>query len=316
MQSSTDLLQVKDIRKSFASGQGLLRRLAGGKASSVTVLDGISFDIQRGQTFGLVGESGCGKSTLARVVAGLMAPDSGQISLMARDGTPPRLQMIFQDPYSSLNSRWTIGAIIAEPIKAHKLRSGAGIAARVHELLEHVGLSAADAQKYPHEFSGGQRQRISIARALAGEPSFLICDEPTSALDVSVQAQILNLLKDLQEELDLTYLFITHNLSVVRMMAHQIGVMYLGQMVEIADSVTLFQAPKHPYTAQLLRAAPDLDARDRSLYPISGEMPSLTRLPTGCRFHNRCPRAMEDCHASVPRLVENQQSQVRCFHPN
>ena len=214
----------------------------------------------------------------------------------------PRQQMIFQDPFSSLNGRWTVARIIAEPIILKRLRSGPAIRVRVEELLQQVGLSAADAEKYPQEFSGGQRQRIAIARALAGEPHFLILDEPTSALDVSVQAQILNLLRDLQRDLQLTCLFITHNLAVVRIMADRIGVMYLGRIVEIGTADALFANPRHPYSALLLKAAPDLDIVDRSLHPVPGELPSGLSPPSGCSFHPRCPRARDLCKASEPKL--------------
>lgn len=311
----SDLLVVDNVRKTFQSSQGWLHRLTGQVPPRATALDGVSFSIPRGTTFGLVGESGCGKSTLARIIAGLMQPDSGSVSLLQADGRRPRLQMIFQDPFSSLNSRWRIDRIISEPIHAHRLKSGKAVRRRVDELLEHVGLSPADAMKYPHEFSGGQRQRISIARALAGEPTFLICDEPTSALDVSVQAQILNLLKDLQAEFDLTYLFITHNLSVVRVMAHRIGVMYLGQLIEIAEQDALFDRPAHPYAEMLLKAAPDLDVADRSLHPIPGEVPGLLALPPGCRFQNRCPWSEERCATTQPQMALSGNSSVRCFFP-
>jgi peptide/nickel transport system ATP-binding protein len=312
---TSDLLVVDNLRKTFQYSQTWLHRLAGQIPPRATALDGVSFRIPRGTTFGLVGESGCGKSTLARIIAGLMKPDSGSVSLLQADGRRPRMQMIFQDPFSSLNGRWRIDRIISEPIRAHDLRNGAGIRRRVDELLEHVGLSSADAAKYPHEFSGGQRQRISIARALAGEPTFLICDEPTSALDVSVQAQILNLLKDLQAEFDLTYLFITHNLSVVRVMAHQIGVMYLGQLIELAEQDALFNAPAHPYTEMLLKAAPDLDVAERALYPIAGEVPSLLALPTGCCFQNRCPWRSDTCVQAHPEASVSGRSEVRCHLP-
>ncbi|PLP56663.1 ABC transporter ATP-binding protein [Mesorhizobium loti] len=312
---SPDLLVVDDVRKTFQSSQSWLHRLTGQVPPRAMALDGVSFHIPRGTTFGLVGESGCGKSTLARIIAGLMQPDSGSVSLLQADGRRPRMQMIFQDPFSSLNSRWRIDRIIAEPIHAHRLRSGKAVRQRVDELLEHVGLSPADATKYPHEFSGGQRQRISIARALAGEPTFLICDEPTSALDVSVQAQILNLLKDLQAEFDLTYLFITHNLSVVRVMAHQIGVMYLGQLIEVAEQNALFDQPAHPYAEMLLKAVPDLDVEARDLHPIPGEVPSLLALPTGCRFQNRCPWMQARCAETQPPMSRAGNSSVRCFIP-
>jgi peptide/nickel transport system ATP-binding protein len=300
--SASDFLILNNVSKVYRRNQSLLERLKKNETGGTKAVSDVSLTVHHGETMGLVGESGCGKSTLARLVSGLMAPTSGEISFPPNaEGNKPRLQMIFQDPYSSLNGRWTIEDIIAEPIRVHKLRNGrAAIRARVDELLVQVGLSAADAEKYPQEFSGGQRQRICIARALAGEPEFLILDEPTSALDVSVQAQILNLLRDLQKNLHLTSLFITHNLSVVRIMADRIGVMYLGELVEEATSVELFRKPRHPYTRLLIDAAPDMDTSDRSLHPIAGELPNPAFPPSGCRFHTRCPFAQDICRNTVP----------------
>ncbi|CDZ65827.1 Oligopeptide/dipeptide ABC transporter, ATPase subunit [Neorhizobium galegae bv. orientalis] len=300
--SASDFLILNHVSKVYRLNQSLLERLKKNETGGTKAVSDVSLTVHHGETMGLVGESGCGKSTLARLVSGLMAPTSGEISFPPNaSGNKPRLQMIFQDPYSSLNGRWTIEDIIAEPIRVHKLRNGrAAIRARVDELLVQVGLSAADAEKYPQEFSGGQRQRICIARALAGEPEFLILDEPTSALDVSVQAQILNLLRDLQKNLHLTSLFITHNLSVVRIMADRIGVMYLGELVEEATSVELFRKPRHPYTRLLIDAAPDMDTSDRSLHPIAGELPNPAFPPSGCRFHTRCPFAQDICRNTVP----------------
>jgi len=300
--SVQDFLTLTGVSKVYRRGQSLLERLKKTDAGGTKAVSDVSLVVRHGETVGLVGESGCGKSTLARLVSGLMTPTSGEI-VFRRDkaGRTPRLQMIFQDPYSSLNGRWTIEDIIAEPIRVHKLRKGrAAIRTRVDELLVQVGLSPADAEKYPQEFSGGQRQRICIARALAGEPEFLILDEPTSALDVSVQAQILNLLRDLQKNLHLTSLFITHNLSVVRIMADRIGVMYLGELVEEAPSEELFRRPRHPYTRLLIDAAPDMDTDDRSLHPIAGELPNPAFPPSGCRFHTRCPFAKDVCRSTVP----------------
>jgi peptide/nickel transport system ATP-binding protein len=300
--SASDFLILNHVSKVYRRNQSLLERLKKSESGGTKAVSDVSLTVRYGETMGLVGESGCGKSTLARLVSGLMAPTSGEISFPPNaSGNKPRLQMIFQDPYSSLNGRWTIEDIIAEPIRVHKLRNGrAAIRARVDELLVQVGLSAADAEKYPQEFSGGQRQRICIARALAGEPEFLILDEPTSALDVSVQAQILNLLRDLQKNLHLTSLFITHNLSVVRIMADRIGVMYLGELVEEATSEELFRKPRHPYTRLLIDAAPDMDTSDRSLHPIAGELPNPAFPPSGCRFHTRCPFAQDICRDTVP----------------
>ncbi|MFB9949634.1 ABC transporter ATP-binding protein [Rhizobium puerariae] len=302
MSSAPDFLILNHVSKIYRRSQGFLERLKKADASGTKAVSDVSLTVRHGETMGLVGESGCGKSTLARLVSGLMEPTAGEIAFR-RDaaGRTPRLQMIFQDPYSSLNGRWTIEDIVAEPIRVHRLRQGrAAIRARVDELLTQVGLSPADAEKYPQEFSGGQRQRICIARALAGEPEFLILDEPTSALDVSVQAQILNLLRDLQKNLSLTSLFITHNLSVVRIMADRIGVMYLGELVEEAPSEELFRRPHHPYTRLLIDAAPDMDIGDRSLHPIAGELPNPAFPPRGCRFHTRCPFAGDVCRTTAP----------------
>src|SRR5689334_9630131 len=257
-------------------------------------VDGVSFDVQAGETLALVGESGCGKSTVARLIVGLYAPTEGRVEFRGR-----RLQMIFQDPYASLNPRWRVRDIVAEPIRF----LGTGV--RVDEMLVQVGLSPDDGDKYPHEFSGGQRQRISIARALAGEPDFLVCDEPTSALDVSVQAQILNLMSDLQTRLGLTYLFISHNLAVVSQVADRVGVMYLGRMVELAPASVLFLRPRHPYTRMLLDAVPDLGMSGKARTPVAGEVPNPLAPPPGCAFHPRCPHANERCRAERPAFVNS-----------
>jgi len=258
-----------------------------------------------------VGESGCGKSTVARLSVGLYGPTSGTVMFDGRDLAQARakadqrrrMQMIFQDPYASLNPRWRVADIIAEPIRAHRLMGdAASIRRRVDELLRLVGLAPADGEKYPHEFSGGQRQRISIARALSSNPEFLVCDEPTSALDVSVQAQILNLMKDLQRELKLTYLFISHNLAVVFHISDRVGVMYLGRLVELADARSLFANPQHPYTRMLLDAIPDLDMTGRARTPVAGEVPNPLDPPTGCAFHPRCPFADARCRQERPEL--------------
>ncbi len=275
-------------------------------------VDGVDFRIARGETLALVGESGCGKSTVAKLVTGLVKPSEGAIAFR---GDASRVQMIFQDPYASLNPRWRVGRIVAEPIRTlDPKRPEAEVARRVDELLETVGLSPRDGRKYPHEFSGGQRQRISIARALAGEPEFLVCDEPTSALDVSVQAQILNLMKRLQRELGLTYLFISHDLSVVRHMADMIAVMYLGRIVEIAPKAELFADPRHPYTRLLLETIPDLDAPRRDRAPMGGEVPSPIDPPKGCAFHPRCPLAFDRCRAARPELAPaGEGGRAACF---
>jgi peptide/nickel transport system ATP-binding protein len=306
-------LQVHDVARHFPVSNGLLRSALGSAPRAVRAIDGVSFGIRRGETFSLVGESGCGKSTLARLVAGLDKPSSGSVAFADAKQVGHRIQMIFQDPYASLNPRYRVGTAIAEPIRFQKLLPEAEVMPRVHELLRQVGLSPADAQKFPHEFSGGQRQRVSIARALAGNPTFLVCDEPTSALDVSVQAQILNLLKRLQERLGLTCLFISHNLAVINYVSHNVGVMYLGRLAEVAPTRTLFEAPKHPYTQMLLAALPQLENRGRDKAPILGEIPSPLEPPSGCTFHPRCPHANARCQAEKPELhAQPDGSQVAC----
>jgi peptide/nickel transport system ATP-binding protein len=305
-------LEVSNVTRHFPVDGGLLRVL-GGAPRSVKAVDGVGFRIRRGETFSLVGESGCGKSTLARLVAGLDAPSTGTIRFADAAQKGHRIQMVFQDPYASLNPRYRVGTAIAEPIRFQKLLPEARVMPRVHELLCQVGLSPADALKFPHEFSGGQRQRVSIARALAGNPSFLVCDEPTSALDVSVQAQILNLLRDLQAQLALTCLFISHNLAVINYVSHDVGVMYLGRLAEVGPTRVLFEAPKHPYTQLLLAALPQLDTRGRDKTPIAGEIPSQLDPPSGCTFHPRCPHANERCQREVPALrVQADGAQVAC----
>jgi len=309
------LVEVQDLARYFDVSKPLLNRLLeGGKRQILRAVDGVSFDIPRGRTFALVGESGCGKSTVARCVVGLYPLSRGKMifegvdiaSMRTREAMRPfrrRLQMIFQDPYASLNPRWRVRDIIAEPIRAHAILSGReAIDARVDELLTQVKLNPRDGEKYPHEFSGGQRQRISIARALASNPEFLVCDEPTSALDVSVQAQILNLMKDLQRELGLTYLFISHNLAVVFHISDRVGVMYLGRLVELADARALFENPQHPYTRMLLDAIPDLDMTGRARTPVAGEVPNPLDPPKGCAFNPRCPFANDRCRTERPEL--------------
>jgi len=282
---------------------------------TLQAVDGVSFEIERGTTLALVGESGCGKSTVARLLVGLYEPTRGSLRFDGQDAhaayrSPQsrairrRVQMIFQDPYASLNPRWTVADIVAEPLREHGLLTDAkDLLARVGELLEQVGLAAHDGDKYPHQFSGGQRQRISIARALATHPEFLVCDEPTSALDVSVQAQVLNLMKDLQRQQGLTYLFISHNLAVVRHMSDRVGVMYLGRLVELADKATLFAAPRHPYTRMLLDAIPRLHATGQARTPVQGEVPNPMAPPPGCSFHPRCPHANSRCQAERPQML-------------
>jgi peptide/nickel transport system ATP-binding protein len=309
------LLQVAHAAKTFdVSPPWLTRALARQHRLLLHAVDDVSFDIRRGETLGLVGESGCGKSTVARLIVGLYRLSSGAITYAGADvGTLAsgkrnrtlrrKLQMIFQDPYASLNPRWRVVDIVAEPIRAQRLLRGQrAIVARVGELLTQVGLAAADGQKYPHQFSGGQRQRISIARALASEAEFLVCDEPTSALDVSVQAQVLNLMRDLQRALGLTYLFISHNLAVVHHVADRVGVMYLGRIVELADKATLFATPQHPYTRMLLDAIPDIAMSGKARTPVAGEVPNPLAPPPGCTFHPRCPYANDRCRIEIPVL--------------
>jgi peptide/nickel transport system ATP-binding protein len=321
------LLQVAHAGKTFdVSPPWLARTLGRQPRQLLHAVDDVSFDIRRGETLGLVGESGCGKSTVARLIVGLYRPSSGSIVYAGEDvatlatgkasrGLRRRLQMIFQDPYASLNPRWRVVDIVAEPIRAHRLVVGKqAIRARVDALLSHVGLAAADGQKYPHQFSGGQRQRISIARALASEPEFLVCDEPTSALDVSVQAQVLNLMRDLQRELGLTYLFISHNLAVVHHVADRVGVMYLGRIVELADKKALFGSPQHPYTRMLLDAIPDLAMTGKSRTPVAGEVPNPLTPPPGCTFHPRCPHANDRCRSVVPQLLPAQAGAMVACH--
>ena len=290
----------------------LQRVLAREPRRSLRAVDDVSFTISQGTTFALVGESGCGKSTIARLAVGLYRPSNGDIlfesqplsSVRAQPAMRRRMNMIFQDPYASLNPRWRVSDIVAEPIRAFQLATRPNeVQGRVGSLLAQVGLTVRDGDKYPHEFSGGQRQRISIARALASEPDFLVCDEPTSALDVSVQAQILNLMRDLQQRLGLTYLFISHNLAVVRHMADWLGVMYLGRIVEQGPAETIFQRPRHPYTRLLLDAIPDLEQVGRARTPVGGELPSPIAPPSGCAFHPRCPLARERCRVETPLHV-------------
>jgi oligopeptide/dipeptide ABC transporter ATP-binding protein len=308
------LLDVRHLVKHFTVGGGLF----GGTLGLVRAVDDVSFAIRRGETLGLVGESGCGKTTTGRCILQLERPTSGQVIFEGRDLTTVepaelrrarrRMQVIFQDPYSSLNPRMTVGQILAEPIAVHGLIPDATRRrARVRELLQRVGLLAQHADRYPHQLSGGQRQRVGIARALAVEPSLIICDEPVSALDVSIQAQIINLLEDLQAELGLTYLFIAHDLAVVRHISDRVAVMYLGKIVELADRQELYEHPLHPYTQALLAAVPipdpELEAR-RPRTVLGGEVPSPLNPPPGCVFHPRCPIAVTACRAEVPPLRE------------
>ncbi len=303
------VLSVRNISMHFPIYKGVVRRQVG----SIKALDDVSFDIKRGQTLGLVGESGCGKSTTGRVIMRLYEPTTGQVHFDGVDITAlhgselrdmrPRMQMIFQDPQACLNPRMTVGSIIAEPLEEHGRVRGAAKQARVQELLDAVGLNPKFADRYPHEFSGGQRQRIGIARALALDPDLIVCDEPIAALDVSIQAQVINLLEELQDRLGLTYLFISHDLSMVRHFADNVAVMYLGKIAELAPVDELFSSPKHPYTKALLSAVPipdpEIEAqRERIL--LTGDVPGAANPPEGCRFCTRCPIAVAKCNEVMP----------------
>ena len=302
------LLEIKDLKKHYAVRSGLLKTQRG----IVRAVDGANLSVGKGETVGLVGESGCGKSTLARLVLGLEAPTSGEVLL---NGTPldqwdrieqrRTVQMIFQDPYSSLNPRWKIGSIVREPLDIHKLGSPTERRAKALDILRRVGLGKEDADRYPHEFSGGQRQRVAIARALPLEPDLIVCDEPVSALDVSIRAQVLNLLKELQQEFGLAYLFISHDLSVIGHLCDRVAVMYLGRIVELSDRASFFHGPLHPYAKALLSAVPVPDpAKQRSHALLKGEPPSSMQPPTGCPFHPRCPEVMDICRTTRPDFLE------------
>ena len=319
------LVVAHDLAKTFDVSAPWLNRVLEGKPRQLLhAVDGVSFEIQRGQTLALVGESGCGKSTVARLLVGLYETTRGGLSFDGQDAhaafkSPDakamrkRIQMIFQDPYASLNPRWTVEAIIGEPLQEHGMISDASeLQARVAELLQSVGLSALDMPKYPHQFSGGQRQRISIARALATAPEFLVCDEPTSALDVSVQAQVLNIMKDLQRERGLTYLFISHNLAVVRHVSDHVGVMYLGRLVELADKHSLFSNPQHPYTRMMLDAIPKMHDTGQARTPVQGEVPNPLNPPSGCSFHPRCPLVTDRCKTERPAWRELKGIKIAC----
>ena len=309
--SAAPLLQVQNLKKHFVIQKGLLRRSAG----HVYAVDGVTFHIEKGETLGLVGESGCGKSTVGRAVLRLIEPSEGSIRLEGQDIThlsmkelrPYRRQMqiIFQDPFASLDPRMSAGEIVGEPLRVHRLGRAKVRRARVAELFARVGLRKAQMSSYPHQFSGGQRQRIGIARALALSPQLIVADEPVSSLDVSIQAQVINLLLDLQRELGLAYLFISHNLAVIEHISHRIAVMYLGRIVEYADKKALFTAPVHPYTELLLSAVPVPDPsvkRKRRL--LQGDVPSPIAPPSGCHFHTRCPYAVDHCRVQAPILRE------------
>ncbi|MDB5954159.1 MAG: oppF2 [Ramlibacter sp.] len=319
------LVEATDLAKTFDVSAPWLNRVLERKPRQLLhAVDGVSFSIEQGQTLALVGESGCGKSTVARLLVGLYEPTRGSFHFDGQDAHAAfrgaqaqplrrRIQMIFQDPYASLNPRWKVADIVGEPLQEHGLLSGRGeLRDRVGELLQSVGLSPLDMAKYPHQFSGGQRQRISIARALATHPEFLVCDEPTSALDVSVQAQVLNIMKDLQRQRGLTYLFISHNLAVVRHVSDRVGVMYLGRLVEVADKRQLFAHPRHPYTRMLLDAIPKIHDTGRARTPVQGEVPNPLDPPTGCAFNPRCPHANGRCRVERPALLEIGGMRVAC----
>ncbi|NJO24231.1 MAG: ATP-binding cassette domain-containing protein [Sphingomonadales bacterium] len=319
------LVEVRDVSRVFDVSRPWLNRVVeGGQRTYLKAVSDVSFSIGRQETLALVGESGSGKSTVARMIVGLLEPTAGNVTIDSVDMWAParqrerqmlrrRLQMIFQDPFASLNPRWRVERIVADPIKAFGLaKDRHEIEHRVGELLRLVGLDPADGAKYPHEFSGGQRQRICIARALSSNPEFLVCDEPTSALDVSVQAQILNLMRDLQDQFHLSYLFISHNLAVVRHMAARVAVMYLGRIVEMAPTEELFERPRHPYTRMLIDALPDLGMSGHARKPVQGEIPNPIHPPPGCAFHPRCPHAFDPCRIDVPPLVDRAGHAAAC----
>jgi len=315
------VLEIEGLKKHFPIRKGFLRQVAG----HVFAVDGVSFTINEGETLGLVGESGCGKSTVGRAILRLIEPTDGAIRVGGRDIRelgkaelkPYRRQMqiIFQDPYSSLNPRMTVGDIVGEPLSTHGIASGKAREEMVAKLFDRVGLTRAQMANFPHQFSGGQRQRIGIARALALNPKLIICDEPVSALDVSIQAQVINLLMDLQRDLGLSYLFISHNLSVVEHISQRIAVMYLGKIVEYADKTTIFTKPGHPYTEALLSAVPVPDPKiKRKKIVLQGDVPSPVKPPSGCHFHTRCPYAVERCRQETPVLREISPRQFVACH--
>jgi len=318
------LLETRDLKMHFPVTKGILQR----KVGYVKAVDGVNLQVRRGETLGIVGESGCGKSTLARLMLRLLEPSSGEVlfegeNILNYNQTQmlrlrKDMQIVFQDPFASLNPRMTVGNIIAQPLKAHREKTD--LKRRVQDLLEIVGLNPEHYNRYPHEFSGGQRQRIGIARAIALKPKLIICDEPVSALDVSIQAQVINLLEDLQKEFQLTYIFIAHDLSVVKHISNRVSVMYLGRIVETAECARLYDHPHHPYTNALLSAIPLPDPRlerKRQRIVLKGDLPSPSNPPSGCTFHVRCPRAKEHCQSHIPTLAYHdlQSHQVSCFFP-
>jgi oligopeptide transport system ATP-binding protein len=325
------IMQVRELTKTFRVPSSPLDRVRGAPPKAVKALTGVSLDLLRGETLGIVGESGCGKSTLARCLVRLYDADSGSleydgVNVLKLQGLElrkynRRVQMVFQDPFSSLNPRMTVGQVLREALLVHGLRSKAEVPDRIHELLDLVGLPRDAADRLPHEFSGGQRQRIGIARALSVEPETLIADELVSALDVSVQAQVVNLLLELQERLHLTVMFVAHDLRLVRHISHRVAVMYLGRIVELGETEKLFSNPQHPYTQALLRAAPELDPSRKSIVEaVRGELPSPLNPPSGCAFHPRCPQAFDRCKLEIPRLeprgLEGRQSACHLIEPS
>ncbi len=321
------LVQISALSKRFDVSAPWVQRMVNREGRKIVhAVSDVTMHIGRGETLALVGESGCGKSTLARLLVGLYRPSSGSINFDGQDLVQAlnsekarafrrRMQMIFQDPYASLNPRWKVQDIVAEPLRVHLPDlSSTQNHERVSELLRSVGLNPKDATKYPHQFSGGQRQRISIARALAAAPEFMVCDEPTSALDVSVQAQVLNLMLDLQSQRGLTYVFISHNLAVVRHVSDRVGVMYLGRLVEVVPTQRLFEQPQHPYTRMLLASIPKMKKGQQSRAPIQGEVPNPLSPPSGCAFHPRCPQATAVCSQETPELRHLQGIQIACHH--
>ncbi len=322
------LLETRNLKMHFPIKAGVLRRTVG----HVKAVDGVDLSVRKGETLGLVGESGCGKSTLARLVLRLLDPTAGEVLFEGEDilgfdrkrmlDVRRNMQIVFQDPYASLNPRMTVGNIVSEPLKTHNMGESGDRKRRVQELLEVVGLNPEHYNRYPHEFSGGQRQRIGVARAIALNPRLIICDEPVSALDVSIQAQVINLLQDLQKEFDLTYVFIAHDLSVVKHISDRVAVMYLGKIVEIADRAALYGQPRHPYTASLLSAIPIPDPhkeRERQRVVLTGDVPSPANPPSGCHFHTRCPRVQDYCKENEPDLEPQDGGagahRAACFFP-
>ena len=320
------LLEARDLKMHFPIKAGVLKRTVG----HVKAVDGVDLQVKKGETLGLVGESGCGKSTLARLILRLLEPTDGEVIFEGKNVLSMRrkemldvrreMQIIFQDPYASLNPRMTVGNIVSEPLRTHGVGEAGDRKRRVRELLDTVGLNPEHYNRYPHEFSGGQRQRIGVARAIALNPKVIICDEPVSALDVSIQAQVVNLLEDLQKEFELTYVFIAHDLSVVKHIADRVAVMYLGKIVEISDRKTLYDNPRHPYTNSLLSAIPIPDPekeRQRQRVVLTGDVPSPANPPSGCHFHTRCPRAQDYCTSHEPPLTahEKEDHRAACFFP-